>query len=335
MNARVLFLILSLSFSATSRAEFFEYRAGDTVVGEMAKTYSRADQTLPDIARIHNIGFYDIKQANPKVDTWMPGEKTEIVLPKRFVLPVAPQTGIVVNVPEMRLYYYPPGQKGEIRQVYTYPIGIGREGWATPYITTKVAQKIKDPAWYPPESIRAEHAKEGDILPKVVKPGPNNPLGQFAMRLGLPSYLIHGTNKPYGVGMRVSSGCIRLYPEDIKALFSMVPVGIQVRIVNQPYKVGTLNGEVYLEASNYLDEDTEQFEGNLTSVVKMLVTISEQHKYDVNWDLARDMISVRNSVPAPVGRILDERIEEYTAADKAPRRISSADDSLDEPVQQR
>jgi len=319
MKARLLLITLLLSVTFVCRAEFYEMSIHDSVVGEMAKTYSRQDQTLPDIARIHNIGFMDIKRANQKVDTWMPGEKTEIVLAKQLVLPVAPPVGIIVNIPEMRLYYFPAGQKGETRQVYSYPIGIGREGWATPYITTKIIQKKKDPAWHPPESIRAEHAREGHPLPKVVPPGPENPLGQFAMRLGLPSYLIHGTNKPYGVGLRVSSGCIRMYPEDIKALFGMVPVGTPVRIVNQPYKVGVLNGKLMLEASPYLEEDTDQFEGNMTSVVKMVVEVSKQNKYEVDWDLIRKVITERDSIPVEIGRVLDEPLDEYTAADKSAR----------------
>lgn len=319
MKARLLLITLLLSVTFVCRAEFYEMSIHDSVIGEMAKTYSRQDQTLPDIARIHDIGFMDIKKANQKVDTWMPGEKTEVLLPKQFVLPVAPPVGIIVNIPEMRLYYFPAGQKGETRQVYSYPIGIGREGWATPYITTKIIQKKKDPAWHPPESIRAEHAREGHPLPKVVPPGPENPLGQFAMRLGLPSYLIHGTNKPYGVGLRVSSGCIRMYPEDIKALFEMVPVGTPVRIVNQPYKVGVLNGKLLLEASPYLEEDTDQFEGNMTSVVKMLVEVSKQHKYEVDWDLIRKVITERDSIPVEIGRVTDEPLEEYTAADKTTR----------------
>ena len=323
MKARLLLITLLLSVTFVCRAEFYEMSIHDSVVGEMAKTYSRQDQTLPDIARIHNIGFMDIKRANQKVDTWMPGEKTEIVLAKQLVLPVAPPVGIIVNIPEMRLYYFPAGQKGETRQVYSHPIGIGREGWATPYITTKIIQKKKDPAWHPPESIRAEHAREGHPLPKIVPPGPENPLGQFAMRLGLPSYLIHGTNKPYGVGLRVSSGCIRMYPEDIKALFGMVPVGTPVRIVNQPYKVGVLNGKLMLEASPYLEEDTDQFEGNMTSIVKMVIEVSKQHKYEVDWDLIRKVITERDSIPVEIGRVTDEPLEEYTAADKTTRASSS------------
>ena len=323
MKARSLLITLLLSVTFVCRAEFYEMSIHDSVVGEMAKTYSRQDQTLPDIARIHNIGFMDIKRANQKADTWMPGEKTEIVLAKQLVLPVAPPVGIIVNIPEMRLYYFPAGQKGETRQVYSYPIGIGREGWATPYITTKIIQKKKDPAWNPPESIRAEHAREGHPLPKIVPPGPENPLGQFAMRLGLPSYLIHGTNKPYGVGLRVSSGCIRMYPEDIKALFGMVPVGTPVRIVNQPYKVGVLNGKLMLEASPYLEEDTDQFEGNMTSIVKMVVEVSKQHKYEVDWDLIRKVITERDSIPVEIGRVTDELLEEYREADKTTRASSS------------
>jgi L,D-transpeptidase ErfK/SrfK len=335
MKARLLLITLLLSVTFVCRAEYYEMSIHDTVVGEMAKTYSRQDQTLPDIARIHDIGFMDIKRANQKVDTWMPGEKTEVVLAKQFVLPVAPPVGIIVNIPEMRLYYFPAGQKGETRQVYTYPIGIGREGWATPYITTKIIEKKKDPAWHPPESIRAEHAREGHPLPKVVPPGPENPLGQFAMRLGLPSYLIHGTNKPYGVGLRVSSGCIRMYPEDIKALFGMVPVNTPVRIVNQPYKVGVLNGKLLLEASPYLEEDTDQFEGNMTSVVKMLVEVSKQHKYEVDWDLIRKVISERDSIPVEIGRVLDEPLEEYTAADKSTRAsVSDSTAASSSPVVQ-
>ena len=335
MKARLLLTTLLLSVTFVCRAEFYEMSIHDSVVGEMAKTYSRQDQTLPDIARIHNIGFMDIKRANQKVDTWMPGEKTEIVLAKQLVLPVAPPVGIIVNIPEMRLYYFPAGQKGETRQVYSYPIGIGREGWATPYINTKIIQKIKDPAWHPPESIRAEHAREGHPLPKVVPPGPENPLGQFAMRLGLPSYLIHGTNKPYGVGLRVSSGCIRMYPEDIKALFGMVPAGTPVRIVNQPYKVGVLNGKLMLEASPYLEEDTDQFEGNMTSVVKMLVEVSKQHKYEVDWDLIRKVITERDSIPVEIGRVTDEPLEEYTAADKTTRAsITNSTSASSSPVVQ-
>jgi L,D-transpeptidase ErfK/SrfK len=129
------------------------------------------------------------------------------------VLPDAPRSGVVINLPAMRLFYYPPrASKDAPQEVVTHPIGIGKVGWSTPEGRTKVTQRTKDPTWTPPLSVRREHEKNGDPLPARVPPGPDNPLGRHAMRLGWPSYLIHGTNKPYGVGMRASAGCIRLYP---------------------------------------------------------------------------------------------------------------------------
>ena len=304
MKAILNFIIGLSFFSASVYGETFEIANDGSVVGFITHTFSTDEETLPDIARNHDLGYYEIKRANPVLDTWLPGEKQKIILPNQFVLPVVPHEGIVVNIPEMRLYYFPESKDGKTRQVITHPIGIGREGWATPYVTTSIIQKKQAPSWYPPESVRDHYAAEGTILPEIVGPGPENPLGNFAMRLGLTSYLIHGTNKPYGVGMRVSSGCIRLYPEDIESLFSMVTIGTKVRIVNQPYKIGLLGDSIYLEANSFLDEDVEQFNGNLTSVVKMLVNFSGNMKYDMDWDLAKKVIQDRTGIPVKIGRIL-------------------------------
>jgi len=274
-----------------------------TVIGEVSYTVSKYEDTLLDIARKHNLGFDEIKLVNPSVDSWIPGENREIVLPNKYVLPVTVHEGIVLNIPEMRLYYFPDKKNGSPRKVITHPLGIGREGWGTPYIDTQIIQKKKNPDWYPPESIRAEYAAEGRPLPKMVKTGPENPLGEFAMRLGLPEYLIHGTNRPSGVGMRVSHGCIRLFPEDIKSLFDQVQLGTPVHIVNQPYKVGVMNGRIFLEAHPFLVEDAELFDGNLTSAVKMIVKMTGEQKYDVDWDLANQVISKRDGIPVEVGII--------------------------------
>lgn len=303
LSGIIYFLVITLPLANVARGETFDYDAMNSVIGSITETFSNQEQTLPDIARIHDLGYHEIKLANPDVDTWIPGDRQKIILPKNFILPVAKQEGIVVNIPEMRLYYFPPVANGESRQVITHPIGIGREGWSTPYVNTKIIQKKKDPHWYPPESVREHYALEGKILPKVVKPGPENPLGNFAMRLGLPAYLIHGTNRPYGVGMRVSSGCIRLYPEDIESLFSKITLGTKVNIVNQPYKVGILNQKIYLEANPFLDEDAELFDGNLTSVVKMLVSLSKENAYDIDWDLAKSVIDKRTGVPVEIGTL--------------------------------
>lgn len=286
---------------------------GDTVFGEI--TTIKADQrdTLLDIARRHGFGYQDIKLVNPDVDTWLPGGGKEIVLPAKFILPVAPQKGIVLNVPEMRLYHYLPKEKGKPQEVMTYPLGVGRSGWNTPYIKTKIIQKKKHPNWYPPESIRKEHAEAGDPLPKIVKAGPDNPLGDYAMRLGRPEYLIHGTNKPYGIGMRVSHGCIRLYPEDIETLFSKVSLKTPVNIINQPYKIGVKDNVIYLEAHPFLEEDIEKFENNLTSVVALIVETSNDKKYELDWASAYEAINKPTGLPIAIGMYLPEMPENQLA----------------------
>ena len=177
---------------------------GDSVIGSIRHTAATHEDTLLDVARKYGLGYMDIKLGNPGLDTWLPGENADVTLPTEFVLPAVPHEGIVLNIPEMRLYYFPPGRRNDVREVITYPLGIGREGWSTPYVDTRVIDKQQHPYWYPPKSIRLEHAQEGEPLPARVGPGPENPLGDYALRLGLPSYLIHGTNKPWGVGMRVS-----------------------------------------------------------------------------------------------------------------------------------
>ncbi|MEX2353970.1 MAG: L,D-transpeptidase family protein [Gammaproteobacteria bacterium] len=313
MRTTILNLFILASLPGLSFAGNYEFKIGDSVVGGVDRTQARYEQTLPDIARTHKLGFREIKRANPEVDTWIPGDGQEVILPKQHVLPVVPHVGIVVNIPEMRLYYFPKPTDGSTQHVITYPIGIGREGWSTPYMTTTIIQKTEKPAWHPPESIREAHLAEGrPPLPSIVPPGPDNPLGEYAMRLGNPLYLIHGTNRPYGVGLRVSSGCIRLYPEDIESLFQMTGVGTPVRIVNQPYKVGVLDGNIYLEANPYLEEDSESFNGNLTSVVKMLVGLSGDKQYDVDWDLAKQVIDDQSGEPILIGRMLDAVMDEYT-----------------------
>ncbi len=215
------------------------------------------EDTLLDIARRYDIGQEQIIRANPDVDRWLPGDGTRVIIPTRYILPAAPREGLVLNVPEMRLYYYPKPKPGETPVVKTFPVGIGRQDWGTPLGLTKIVGKVKDPTWTPPASIRKEHEENGDPLPAVVPAGPNNPLGQYAMRLAIGggSYLIHGTNKAFGVGMRASHGCIRMMPEDIEYLFQQTPVGTPVRIVSETAKVGWFGGKLYLEIHEPLEED--------------------------------------------------------------------------------
>lgn len=229
-------------------------RDGD-VVGEVQVIRARYEDTFTDIARAYDLGFDELVQANPGVDPWLPGAGTRVVLPTQFILPDAPREGIVLNIGIKRIFFYPKVTAGESPLVITHPVGIGRDGWATPIGATTVVAKVKDPVWTVPPSIRKEHAEAGDPLPAQVGAGPDNPLGAFALRLGFPSYLIHGTNKPSGIGMRVSHGCVQLFPEDIESLFNQVPVGTTVRIVNQPQLVGWQAGNLYLEAHPALEDD--------------------------------------------------------------------------------
>ena len=304
LHRLVLMLTIAIVFTpARATVSFMLENPGDSLMGAVDKIHAEHEDTLPDIARANGLGFQEIKLANPGVDTWLPGEGTEIVLPNLYVLPGAPHVGIVLNIPEMRLYYFPAQETNQLPEVITHPVGVGRQGWSTPYMNTRIIQKKTRPSWYPPESIRKEHAEQGDPLPKRVPPGPKNPLGNYMMRLGMPEYIIHGTNKPFGIGMRVSHGCIRLYPEDIKSLYQQVSLRTPVRIVNQPYKVGTYNGRIYLEAHPYLEEDTELFEGNLTSVVEMLIKVTGKGGYQVDWGLAKSVIAESNGIPVEIGRI--------------------------------
>jgi len=299
-----LLIILILSLASTgAAAERFVIPGDSDIIGEFRTAEARHQDTLLDIARSHGLGYHEITLANADVDTWLPGEGQRVVLPKRYVLPAAPREGLVLNIPEMRLYYYPPRNKHEPAELRTYPLGVGREGWSTPYETTRITAKVVKPAWYPPESIREEHEANDDPLPRVVPAGPDNPLGDYAMRLGLPSYLIHGTNRPWGVGMRVSHGCIRLYPEHIEELFNRVAVGTSVRIINQPYKVGLNDGVVYLEAHPHLEEDAERFKNAFSQIVETVLERTEAAagEYEIDWELARQVMREAQGVPVAIG----------------------------------
>jgi len=208
--APVLLAPFWLGLQASQAATYVLPPADVDVIGAVQTVSARHEETLLDIARAHGLGFDDIVRANPGVDPWVPGEGTQVTLPTRFVLPRAERRGLVLNLPEMRMYYFPVPAKGEAPTVVTYPVSIGRMDWSTPLGRAKIVAKVKNPSWYPPESIRKEHAEDGRPLPQVVPPGPDNPLGAFAMRLSIPGYLIHSTNRPAGVGMRVTHGCIRM-----------------------------------------------------------------------------------------------------------------------------
>ncbi|MGQ7247507.1 L,D-transpeptidase family protein [Halomonas sp. V046] len=269
------------------------------LVGSVYTVEADEEDTLVDIGHDHGIGYNEMVRANPEVSIWYPGEGTQVTIPGQFILPDAPRTGIVVNVAEMRLYYYPPAANGEQRQVQTYPIAVGRMDWKTPLGTTTITEMVRNPAWYPPASIRREHAEAGKPLPGVVPPGPENPMGSRKMRLGIPGYLIHGTNKPEGVGMRVTHGCIRMLPEDVEGLFDQLSVGTRVRLVNEPFKLGWSDGTLYVQAYPYLEEDEDEgatLERVTAAIDKVDATI-DGAEYPVDYSRLKAVVEVPNGVP--------------------------------------
>jgi L,D-transpeptidase ErfK/SrfK len=294
-GARLLLgLLMTFSAGAASAQTYELPPAGDDLVGQVKVVKARHRDTLSDIARMFHLGYEEIVRANPRVDPWLPGAGTRVILPMQHILPDAPREGLVLNLPEMRLYYFPKPSRGKPPTVVTFPVSIGRMDWATPLGLTRVTAKITNPAWYPPASIRAEHEQEGRSLPLEVPAGPDNPLGQYALQLGRPGYLIHGTDRPYGVGMRVTHGCIRLYPEDIQRLFDEVPVGTPVRIVNQPYKTGWHSGVLYFEAQSPLEENLAEATSDLTPAVRAIIDATRQRPARVDWNrVTRAAIELR------------------------------------------
>jgi L,D-transpeptidase ErfK/SrfK len=243
-----------------------------------------------------------------------------VLIPGRRILPPGPHEGIVVNLPEHRLYYYPKPRPHEKPVVITYPVSVGKMDWRTPLGQTQVVSKQTLPNWYPPASVLKEHAERGDPLPKVVPPGPDNPLGEYAMRLAIHpgTYLIHGTNNPLAVGMAVTHGCIRMYPEDIEALFKIVPVGTKVWLINEPVKVAYVDGELLLEAHPQIDAEGQTMAPDLDMLSQRLDHALGANVAAINWDLARETLQAAQGMPALVG------LEADPQALTAPAQASAA-----------
>jgi len=280
-------------------------RLNDEVLGGVQATRARPEDTLTDIARRFSVGYNEIHRANPDVDIWLPGGGRRVIVPTQFVLPDAPHVGIVVNVAEMRLYYFVPRRSDGRQVIYTYPIGIGREDWKTPSGVTTIVRKVKNPVWRPPADILEEHRKEGDPLPAEIRPGPGDPMGNRALYLGWPEYAIHGTNKPAGVGMRVSHGCMHLYPEDIMQLYDMAPVGTPVRVVNQPFVFGWHGGELYMQAFGPLAGDPRDWQNATRTLLEQAMgpRIQQQlraRNEQVRWDLVMELARNPKGVPVAI-----------------------------------
>jgi L,D-transpeptidase ErfK/SrfK len=288
--------------SVAARAEVFPLGPDQDSIGAPGETRAGREDTLPDIARRNNLGFDEIVAANPGVDTWIPGAGTLVRLPSQHLLPDVQREGIVVNLPDGRLYYFHNDESGK-RVVETYPISVGRMDWKSPIGITTIVRKEKNPTWYPPESVRETHMKEdGEVLPGAIPPGPDNPLGAYAMRLGIPggAYLIHGTNKPVGVGMQITHGCIRLYPEDIEKLFAEVPVGMTVHLINQRIKTGWIDGALYLEVHKPLDSQAPRDVADSTALTRIIVAATGERRVVIDWDAAERAFDEASGTPTRI-----------------------------------
>ena len=270
------------------------------MVGQMYTVTATEEDTLLDIARAHNVGYEEIRMANPDTSLWVPGEGTEVTIPGQYILPDETRSGIVINVAELRLYYYPEVAEGETPRVETYPIGIGRDAYNTPLGITETTMRLENPAWYPPESIRREAAERGEPAPAVVPPGADNPLGEYAILLDIPGYLIHGTNQPDGIGMRASRGCIRMHPEDIESVFWRVPVGTQVNIIDSPIKVGWgEGGKGYIQAFTATDEQVFGME-TLLNVVGLIEKHDGSGASSANYEQVSEILERANGQIVPI-----------------------------------
>ncbi|NJC87234.1 MAG: LysM peptidoglycan-binding domain-containing protein [Desulfuromonas sp.] len=273
----------------------FSVAEGDDVIGRLAAVRLEKGDTLPDVARHFSLGINAISAANPGVDVWVPEAGRRIVLPLSFILPDAPREGIVVNLATMRLFQYK--EDGKSLAVSTYPVGVGTKERPTPTGRMYVERKAIRPTWTVPASIAEDHRKKGDPLPAKVPPGPQNPLGEYALYLSKSSYLIHGTNKPASIGLNATNGCLRLYPESVKLLFGDTPVNTPVAIISQPYLVGQRNGVLYLEA-HAPQEGSGAVE--LEQTYAKLRSIEKKSGRKLDWKKIKEVQAEARGIPVPI-----------------------------------
>ncbi len=268
------------------------------MIGRVLRYRARHEDTLIHLPRRFNVGYTELRAANPYVDPWLPGEGTEILIPTAHIVPQAAHRGLVLNLGDQRLYHFKPDGK----TVVSYPVGIGREGWSTPTGRTRVVRKRARPTWYVPKSIRAERPD----LPAVVPPGPDNPLGLHALYLGWAAYLLHGTNRPYGIGRRASHGCVRLYPEDIARLFREIPVGTPVTVVDQPIKIAWVGGDLMLEVhptqaqADQVEAGERMTREGAPEIAYRLVAAVRGNARRLDWSRIRQALRKREGLPIAV-----------------------------------
>ena len=292
------FLLIHLSFFAATNllaASVYEFNKTIQTFGNNEFINAVYEDTLVDIARKYNLGFNEIIRANPNVDKWLPGEGTIIKIPAQHIIPKGfSEKGITINLSEFRGYFI------KDNKLITFPVGLGRMDWKTPLGISTIDLKLEKPAWYPPKSVRDEYKNQGKFLPAEVLPGPDNPLGELAMRISIPGgYFIHGTNRPDGVGMEISHGCIRLFPEDIDYIFQLTDIGTEVIILDQPIKIARIENDIYLQVhpsySTAYDYDLDK----LRIQIELLIN-NETELIEINWDTVESLLKEQNGLATKV-----------------------------------
>jgi L,D-transpeptidase ErfK/SrfK len=295
-NLAALTLGSLIAVSSASALTFSTPAAGNDIVGKL-QLITVGMRNRVDISEQYDVGKFEMIEANPGVNLKQLNGSQRLVVPTEFILPKAPRKGVVINLAAMRLYYYTRDGK----DVLTFPVGIGKVGWATPMGTTKVIEKVKDPAWVPTKSVRADFLKRyGYPLPQIVLSGPDNPLGHYMMRLDWPAYLMHGTNSPAGVGSRVSAGCIRMFDWNAGQLFQHVKIGTPVRVLYQPVKAGWRGNTLYLEAHLPIPGmGNPSYKPILKAAMRQ-----RRGKVVVNWQKAAGVAKLDLGVPQAVGHLV-------------------------------
>ena len=297
----VWFLAAFMGYGATvADASVYALPAQGNVVGALKAVTTHSDDTLLDIGRFYDLGYNQVTAANPGVNPWLPGQASKVVIPAEYILPPKPWTGIVVDIPARRIYYFP----AHDRVVYTYPVGVFLPGWKEHLTATQIVAKFKMPAWNVPKNIHAWFEKKFHMdIPWYWPPGAENPMGELAMETGLSGIFIHGTYHPWGVGMRASQGCFQMFPENVAQLFPMVPVGTPVRIIDQPNLVGVRDGQVYLQSYKPMHAYHKKGIPDLQRAVMTIKSFIAQNRInqDIDWAKVRRIVAEHNTVALPIG----------------------------------
>ncbi len=294
---------LALAGTTLAQAAVYPLPADGALIGRDQTVHSKASDTLLGIARRYSVGYWEIQAANPHVHMWLPGQGTRVVVPGRFILPPVRHEGIVVNLAAHRLFYFPRSGRHDQAVVITYPVSPGEKGWDTPVGVTRIVRKVPHPVWIPTPSILRAHAKAGDPIPRVWPAGPNNPMGEWALQTTLSGgeIYIHGTNNPMAIGMAVTHGCVRLYPEDIAALFPVVPVGTPVTIVNDPILATLQDGRLYLSIHPPLHSQNVPAKPDYAAISKVIDQAVGTATVAIDWARVRRMAEHANGMPELIG----------------------------------